>query len=53
MTNKKQNFAITAMLVFTLLCIEVSSSAKTPSDLSKSDLIPKPVSVMATGGFFH
>ena len=52
MTNRKQNFAITAMLVFTLLCIQVSSSAGTPSDLSKSDLIPRPVSVMATGGYF-
>ena len=52
MTNKKQNFVMAAMLVFTLLCIQVSSSAKTPSDLSKSDLIPKPVSIMATGGFF-
>lgn len=52
MINKKQNFAITALLVISMLYIQVSSSAKTPSDLSKADLIPKPVSLTATGGYF-
>jgi hexosaminidase len=52
MINKKQNYAITAVLLFTMLFIQVTSSAKTPSDLSKTDLIPRPVSIIATGGYF-
>lgn len=52
MIIKKQNFTITALLVFTFLCIQVSSSAKTHSDLSKDALIPKPVSVTSSGGYF-
>ena len=52
MITKKQNSAITVLLVITMLCIQVSSSAKTPTDLSKADIIPKPVSITATGGYF-
>lgn len=52
MINRKQSFATTALLVFILLCIQVSSSAKIPSDLSKADIIPRPVSIAATGGSF-
>jgi hexosaminidase len=52
MINKKQNYAITALLLISMLFIHGSSFSKTPSDLSKSDLIPKPVSITATGGYF-
>jgi hypothetical protein len=52
MIIKKQNFAITALLVFTLLYIQVTSSAKTTSNLLKEALIPKPVSIISTGGYF-
>jgi hexosaminidase len=52
MINKKRNYTITAGLLITMLFIHVSSSAKTPSDLSKSDLIPKPVAIVSTGGYF-
>jgi hexosaminidase len=52
MTIKKRNHAITAILLFAMLFIEVTSSAKTSSDLSKSDLIPKPVTIVSTGGYF-
>jgi hypothetical protein len=52
MITKKQNSAITVFLVIIMLCIQVASSAKTPSDLSKASIIPKPVSITATGGYF-
>jgi hexosaminidase len=52
MLNKKRNSAITAVLLITMLFMQISASAKTPSDLSKSELIPKPVTIVATGGYF-
>jgi hexosaminidase len=52
MINKKSNFAITAFLVVTMLLIQVTSSARTTSDLSKAGIIPRPVSITATGGYF-
>jgi hexosaminidase len=53
MINKKLNIAITGLLVFTLLCLQATSSAKTSSDLSKAAIIPKPVSITATGEYFR
>src|SRR5664280_2701432 len=53
MINKKPNIAITGLLVFTLLCLQATSSAKTSSDLSKAAIIPKPVSITATGDYFR
>ena len=50
--NKKQNYTVTALFVFAMLCFQPSITAKTHSDLSKNDLIPKPVSLTATGGYF-
>ena len=52
MINKKQNFKTKSLLMLVMLCIQISSSAKTPTDLSKANIIPKPVSVTATGGYF-
>ena len=52
MTAQKQNLTITALLVLTILCVQVSSAAKSTSDLSKNNIIPKPVSITATGGYF-
>jgi hexosaminidase len=52
MIDKKQNSTIAAFMVFTMLFVQVSASAKTSSDLSKTDVIPKPVTVTATGGYF-
>jgi hexosaminidase len=52
MKTKKQHFGLTALFVLTLLCIQVPSTAKTPSDLSKACVIPKPVSMTSTGGYF-
>jgi hexosaminidase len=52
MITKKHNLTNTALLVLAILCVQVSAAAKTPSDLSKSSIIPKPVSITATGGYF-
>jgi hexosaminidase len=52
MTAKKQNLTNTALLVLAILCVQVSSAAKSPSDLSKNNIIPKPVSITASGGYF-
>src|SRR5674476_361284 len=52
MTAKKHNLTNTALLVLAILCVQVSSAAKTTSDLSKNTIIPKPVSITATGGYF-
>ena len=53
MTAKKHNLTNTALLVLAILFVQVSSAAKTPSDLSKSSIIPKPVSITATGAYFE
>ena len=52
MIAKKYNLTNTALLVLAILCIQVSTAAKSLSDLSKNNLIPKPVSITATGGYF-
>jgi hexosaminidase len=49
---KKQNLTNTALLILAILFVQVSLAAKSPSDLSKNNIIPKPVSVSATGGYF-
>lgn len=52
MMNKKQNQTVAALFVFAMLCFQTSVTAKTHSDLLKTDLIPKPVSMISTGGYF-
>jgi hexosaminidase len=52
MIPRKNNFTMTALLAFFMLSIQVASTAKTTSDLSKVAIIPKPVSVISTGGYF-
>jgi hexosaminidase len=52
MTNRNPNFAITVFIMFCLLAYTVPASAKTVSDLSKESIIPKPVSITATGDYF-
>ena len=52
MVNKKQNSAIAALFIIIMLLIQMSCTAKTPSDLSKESIIPKPVSITATGEYF-
>lgn len=52
MITKKNNLRMTLLIAFSILFIQISSSAKTTSDLSKGSIIPKPVSITATGGYF-
>jgi hexosaminidase len=52
MTTKKHNLTNTALLVLAILCVQVFSAAKSPSDLSKNNIIPKPASITATGEYF-
>ena len=52
MANRKQNSAIAALIIIIMLVIQMSCKAKIPSDLSKESIIPKPVSITATGGYF-
>ena len=52
MTNKKQNIAITVLINLFLLAGQIPASAKTVSNLSKESIIPKPVSITSTGGYF-
>jgi hexosaminidase len=52
MTTRKSNLFTTALMIFCLLFLRGAVSAGTPSDLSKSDIIPKPVSINSTGDYF-
>jgi len=53
MITRKQNLALTALLITGMLLIQVPAPAKTLSDLSKESIIPNPVSITATGGYFE
>ncbi len=52
MVNKKQNSAIATLFIIIMLLIQMSCTAETPADLSKESIIPKPVSITATGESF-
>ena len=52
MVNLKQNITIAALIVIVMLGINVSCTVKTPSDLTKESIIPKPFSVSSTGEYF-
>lgn len=52
MNNRKPITAITLFTGVITMLLLTSSTAKTVSDLTKASIIPKPVSVTATGGFF-
>jgi hexosaminidase len=46
------NKPTTGLLIILIIMISISCSPKAPSDLSKGDLIPKPVSITSTGNYF-
>lgn len=52
MITKKKNPIRRTLLAFAVLIIQISSAAKTPSDLSKGSIIPKPVSITPARGHF-
>jgi len=53
MITRKQYFATTALFVIVMLFNPMTATPKTPSDLSKTSVIPKPVSITATGRYFE
>jgi hexosaminidase len=52
MVNRKHNIAITAVIIIFMFVINMSCKTKTPTDLSQESIIPKPVSITATGDSF-
>jgi hexosaminidase len=52
MLNKNQKFSVTAITVSLILILQLSCTAKVPTDLTKESIIPKPVSITATGEMF-
>jgi hexosaminidase len=52
MTNKKQLVVKAIVITFFILVNLVAGNAKSVSDLTKAAIIPKPVSVTATGSIF-
>jgi hexosaminidase len=52
MINKRKIQAFGPLTVIFILIFQLSCAQKTPSDLSKGSIIPKPVSVTPTGEFF-
>jgi hexosaminidase len=49
----KKNLFISVLLFVTMMVIPLSCTKETPSDLTKESIIPKPVSVTATGDYFN
>jgi hexosaminidase len=52
MVTRTKNSKITTVLIILILFIQISCTTKAPSDLSKESIIPKPVSITATGDYF-
>ena len=52
MANKNQLISITAFIIILMSAAQTPCLAKTKSDLSKESIIPKPVSITSTGGYF-
>jgi hexosaminidase len=50
--KRKLNKVITVFGIIIMLVIYMSCATNPPSDLSKESLIPKPVSMTSTGGYF-
>ena len=51
MNIRKQQILTSLIIVFVFM-MQVSCSEKTPSDLTKASIIPKPVSITSTGDYF-
>ncbi|MFZ0281814.1 MAG: beta-N-acetylhexosaminidase [Bacteroidales bacterium] len=52
MFNKNQKTLVAVIIVSSIAIIQMSCSPKTPSDLGKAPLIPKPVLIVSTGDIF-
>lgn len=52
MTNKKPNFVTAVLIAIFLIANQITASTAAVSDLTRESIIPKPVSITSTGGFF-
>lgn len=52
MFNKRQNYIITIFSLILVITLFLSCAGKPVSDLSKESLIPKPVLIVSSGGYF-
>jgi hexosaminidase len=52
MTDKKHSRLNSALIIIAVLITQLSCATKQVSDLTKESIIPKPVSMSGTGGFF-
>ena len=52
MVKRKFITQVPAVVIIIMLAIQISCTEKAPSDLSKENIIPKPVSIAATGDYF-
>ncbi len=50
--NKKQNKSAIVLMIIAMFVMNISCNSNGPSDLSKESLIPMPVSITSTGGYF-
>jgi hexosaminidase len=50
--NMKMNKSAIVLMIIAMFVMNISCNSTGPSDLSKESLIPKPVSITSTGGFF-
>jgi hexosaminidase len=52
MIYRKRSYPTSALTILVIVLIQASCTARTATDLSKESIIPKPVSIVATGGSF-
>ena len=52
MTNRKPIISLSAGIVVLFMIFLMSCGPKTPTDLTRESIIPKPLSVTATGDYF-
>ena len=52
MFKKKAISRIISVMIFAVILFQISCKPETPTDLTKENLIPKPISVAATGDYF-
>ena len=53
MVNKKLSFKLIVFSIISIMVLQTSCTAESPSDLSKESIIPKPVTITATGDIFE
>ena len=52
MTNRTLNIILTFVFIVAAMLFQTACKTKAPSDLSKESIIPRPVSITATGEYF-